>query len=203
MLADLLPLSAYTSGASSRRTTLVMAALWGTPITLLLVFSDSGLSPIAALAVGVGAALLFGTLWTRWFGRSMRQLIERLHRADPNLVPDPPAGDYRVRVLGNLMTSPAFGVGGHLYAGPEHLAFVPHAQNRAADRATRVLRAADIRRVEIITRPAPAVARLLSPKPLTYVRVAGADQDWLLRVPEPVRVAAAVERMTGYIASAG
>jgi predicted HTH domain antitoxin len=49
-----------------------------------------------------------------------------------------------------------FPVGGHLYAGPAELAFVPHTRNRPKDRVPRVLRWEQLQRVEALTRPAPA-----------------------------------------------
>jgi hypothetical protein len=163
-------------------------------MTLLLVFTDGGLPLPSALAVGCVAALLFGGLWTVTFGRSMRRLIGRLYAGDPKLVPPPPSAAYTVRILASLMTAPMFAVGGHLYAGPAELAFVPHTRNRPRDRAPRVLRWEQVQRVEALTRPAPALARIFSSEPLSYLRVAVEDGEWLLKVPEANTIAAELRR---------
>jgi hypothetical protein len=164
-------------------------------MTLLLVFTDAGLPLPAALAVGAITALVFGSLFAFLFRRSLTRLITRLYDGEPALVPPPPAGEFTVRALGSLMTSPKFAVGGHLYAGPEQLAFVPHTKNRASDQSPRVVPWVQVRGLEPFMRPAPAAVRLFSPAPLAYLRVLVADGEWLLRVPEPTKVAAALERL--------
>jgi hypothetical protein len=193
VLADLLPIGAYTPRTSAWRTAVSMALLWGVPMTGLLMVSGTGMPRGEALAVGAVASVLFGTLWTYWFGRSMRRLIERLCAGEAGLVPEPAGSDYQVRVLANLMTRPSFAVGGHLYAGPTQLAFVPHTKNRAADRAPRVMAWEHISRVEAYTRPATGFARAFTAEPLPYLRVTGDGEEWLFRIPESARVQAALQ----------
>lgn len=197
MIRDIVPLSAYETPTGGWRTVLVMAALWGTPMTLLLILVDDRMPLATALMIGVLTALLFGGLFTVWSRKSMARLTERLHSGDAALVPKPPSGDYGARVLASLMTSPRFAIGGHLYAGRQCIAFMPHTRNRKADRALRRLPWAEVRRVEPVVRRAPVLARILWPQPLSYVRITAESEGWLLRVPEAEHVAQELWRLRG------
>lgn len=171
---------------------LTMAIFWGVPMTLYLSFLLDGVPLFWVVGVCSVMALLFGGIWTFVFGRYLRRQIARLYAGDPAIVPAPPAGEFTTRVLANLGASLLFAASGHLYAGPDGLAFVPNSTNFRAQRTPRRAPWSAIQRIEPFTRPAPALLRLFSAAPLSYLRVVMTEGEWSMRVPEASRVGAAL-----------
>src|SRR3712207_2172362 len=132
MIRELLPLDAYEHAqqTSQLRTSLVMAALWGVPMTfVILLDNDDVIGLIFRLVIAAAAALAFGFLWTYMFTRGMRRLMRRIYQGDPRIVPPPPAGEYDYRFPCSYLVTPSMAVGGHLYVGPAALIFMPHRKN--------------------------------------------------------------------------
>jgi hypothetical protein len=162
-------------------------------MTLLLIFT-SDLPLAVSVFMGLGGALLFGLLWTLGFRRAIDRLMDRLYDGAPDVVPAPPTGEYRVRVLASLMTSPAFAVGGHLYLGESGVAFVPHLKNRPSDRAARSASWTSVVKLETWEQRAPFIVRAITSSQQSYLRIVAHGEPWLLRVPEAETVRAELER---------
>jgi hypothetical protein len=167
-----------------------MAILWGVPMTLILAFTDSGLSLSGALAAGTIGAVMFAGAMSLFF----RRLISQLYTGGPPLVPTPPEGTYAFRMLSSLSMGPILKIGGHLYAGPSQLVFVPHLKNREKDRVPRVLPWERVERIEEFARPSPWLARLIVPGPMWSLRVVGGGEEWLLEIPNGSNAAEALRR---------
>jgi hypothetical protein len=197
---DMLPLEAYERPfvGPIRRTVLVMAALWGIPMTLLIVHSTyQSLGVTLPLVIGVLAGLLFGVLWTRSFRRRMRKFLRRLHEADPALVPPPPAGVFHCRVGCSFVPDRRIAVGGHLYAGPGAWVFVPHRKNLPRHRAPIILPISADLTLTPHTTPQRGIARLLTTAPVQSLEVCSGGSSVRLLVPEPEVVAARLAECAG------
>ncbi|HTD59595.1 MAG TPA: hypothetical protein VK679_03030 [Gemmatimonadaceae bacterium] len=135
-MRDLLPLSAYekASTVSFGRSTVVLALLWGIPMTTFMLRTHQG-SPGVILVSGAIGALFFGSLLTMLMGFARRQLTQQVYYCVWPIVPAPPPGQYEARLMCSLIRG-RLPVGGHLYIGPETWAFVPHARNGPLMRKT-------------------------------------------------------------------
>ena len=128
-MRDLLPLSAYEAASTVRfgRSTLVLAVLWGVPMTTFMLRTHQG-SLGEVLVIGAIGALIFGALITMLARFARRQLTQQVYHCMWPIVPAAPAGQYEARLMCSLIRG-RLPVGGHLYLGHEAWAFVPHARN--------------------------------------------------------------------------
>lgn len=201
MIRDLLPLSAYekTDRAAWWRTVVVMAVLWGVPMTVMGAWGSTSAAEVAMrVVIGAFTALGFGITWTFWFGRSMRKLVRRIHAADPKIVPSPPEGDYEYRLPCNYLGRIA--IGGHLYVGPRVWTFVPHRKNLKMHQAPLSIALAPSMSVEVEAIPLRGLAALLTKGPVYRVRIVSPETDAAFVVPEPNVVA---EALRAYIPREG
>ena len=196
-MRDLLPLSRYEASVKgvAWRSSLVMAALWGIPMTTFLVISQGDLGLVASLSTGVLAALLFGFGWTLWMRRGMLRLIRRIYNGDPKIVPPAPAGPFDARLSCNLMLSKNFGVGGHLYLGEDRAVFMPHNRNLPKHRHPVTMTPIPVGSVAIADLNPSALVRLLANGPVRTIRVRVAEGDMEILTPEPETI---VREITPY-----
>ena len=128
-MRDLLPLSAYegASGPSVVRSTVVLALLWGIPMTMFMLRTHQG---SVGFVVGVGAVggLVFGSLVTMLARFATRQLTQVVYHCVWPVVPAAPPGAYDTRLMCRLERG-RLTVGGHLYVGDASWVFVPHTRN--------------------------------------------------------------------------
>jgi hypothetical protein len=118
----------------------------------------------------------------------MVDLSRRLYNSDPALVPPPPAGEYRFRVLGNLFRG-RIAVGGHLYAGVERWTFVPHRKNLQRHQAPVEIIPSD---AQVVPTPMAGVAKMLATRPAYAVRIDDPTGAIIVKTPEPERVVSAL-----------
>src|SRR5690348_14256242 len=81
----------------------------------------------ALLATAVSATI-YGVVFTLWTRASSRRGARRIYAGDPQLVAPPTDGPWDIRVQASLMEARRFkswGIGGHLYVGPDLVHFVP------------------------------------------------------------------------------
>ena len=193
MIRDLLPLSAYeqTDRAAWWRTVLMMGVLWGTPMTIFAAWREPTATPLAVtVVVGAFFGLMFGILWTSWFGRSMRKMVRRIYAADPKLVPPAPEGEYEYRLACTYLGRIA--VGGHLYVGPREWTFVPHRKNLKMHQAPITIALAPSMSVEVVEVQLRGLPALLMKGPAYRVRVVTPRDDAAFVTPEPHTVAEAL-----------
>jgi hypothetical protein len=197
---ELLPFEVYERPfvGPAWRPVLMMAALWGVPMTALFVFMTYRTVGVAVpLVAGALGGLAFGFLLTHSSRRRMRRLMRRLYDADPALVPAPPPGPFRCRVACSLMLSGRFAVGGHLYAGPGDWAFVPHKRNLPRHRAPTVLPVStDLTLTPRASVPS-GVVRFLTSAMIQTLELSSGGQTVRLLVPEPQLVAAKLLECAG------
>jgi len=199
MTKDLLPLEPYerTDRAALWRSARVMAVLWGVPMTAYQLFVSNewwdepwpllvfGIS--MTLVVGAASGLLFGMLWTWMFQGAMEKLTRRIHDGDPAIVPAPPEGqDFRLAC--SYLLTPTMAVGGHLYAAPDALTFVPHNRNLPRHRSPLALPAGPGLGLELVDVPLKGLARLLADGPVRRLRIhaGGASADFVTPDPDVV-----------------
>ncbi|WP_420126874.1 hypothetical protein [Longimicrobium sp.] len=201
MMQELLPPQAYQGmGASRTRTALVMAVLWGVPMTLFTMLdAEDALEAVLLLLVGVMGALVFGFMWAWTMAFWMGRLQKRIYQGDPRIVPAPPAGDYDYRLACSYMASPALAVGGHLYLGPAAWTFVPHRKNLKRHRAPLTIAITPGTEVQCVEVRLPALARLLVPGPAYRLQVRTAALIATFVTPEPHTVTA---RLREYLQAA-
>jgi uncharacterized membrane protein YeaQ/YmgE (transglycosylase-associated protein family) len=128
-MEDLQPLAAYESASalSFWRTTVVLAVLWGVPMTMFMLRTHQG-SLGFVVSIGVIGALIFGSLLTMLARFARRQLTRQVYYCVWPIVPAAPSGDYHARLMCSMMRG-RLAVGGHLYVGQDAWAFVPHVRN--------------------------------------------------------------------------
>lgn len=188
MIREFVPLEGYEEGLgpAKRRMALVMAALWGVPITLYsMLAADDALEAIVALVVGVAGALAFGFLWTWTMTLGVRRLVRRVYAGDPRIVPAPPAGAYEYRFACSYLPSLLTAVGGHLYVGPAAWTFVPHRRNLKRHRAPVSIPITPGTRVEAVEVTQPAWARLFTPGPAYRLQVRSGAATTMFLTPDP------------------
>lgn len=192
-MEDVLPLEAYLSTIETTytwRLALSMSVLWGIPMLLFTLWMTSGsVGLVFPLGIMGLASFGFGFIWTRLMRSMMRKLVRRLYEADPALVPPPPAGEFRCRLMCSLLVS-RIAVGGHLYAGPAAWIFVPHMKNLKQHRdATALWTSGEL---QLTTKPAPMrnIARVLGVPPSVTLELNSEERVASLQMPEAERVAA-------------
>jgi hypothetical protein len=187
MIREMLPLQAYqATGASRTRTALVMAVLWGVPMTIYTMLdAEDAVEAVLLLIVGVMGALVFGFMWTWTMAFWMGRLQRRIYQGDPRIVPAPPAGDYDYRLACSYMASQTFAVGGHLYLGPAAWTFVPHRKNLKRHQAPLTIAITPGTEVECVEVTLPAVGRLLAPGPAYRLQVRTPALTAAFFTPEP------------------
>ncbi len=128
-MRDLQPLSAYedASGPSLLRSTLVLAVLWGIPMTMFMLRTEQGTFGFVLLIAAAGG-LLFGSLVTMLARFATRQLTQLVYHGVWPIVPAAPPGEYDARLMCRLSRG-RLAVGGHLYIGGDAWVFVPHTRN--------------------------------------------------------------------------
>ena len=128
-MRDLQPLSAYeaSSGPNLVRSTLVLAVLWGIPMTMFMLRTQQG-STGFVLAVAAVGGLLFGGLVTMLARFATRQLTQAVYHCVWPIVPAAPPGEYDTRLMCRLARG-RITIGGHLYVGAAGWVFVPHTRN--------------------------------------------------------------------------
>lgn len=200
-MKDLLPLEAYqrTGGALWLRSALATAvfALPGTYADILAGENSLGIGPTVLLSALMG--LGFGTLFTGVEEYRARRLARRVHRADPAIVPAPPEGRQEYRLACSHLPDGETAVGGHLYAGPSALTFVPHRMSPRRLQAPLTLPAGPDIAVEIVEVRLGGLERLFAESPSRRLRIhggGGACADFL--TPDPDEVA---EALRGYYRS--
>jgi hypothetical protein len=193
MIRELLPIEAYLppSRPFPWRTALVMAFLWGVPMTTVLLVSEGSeeLGLPVVLVTGTMGGLLFGILWTGSFWRSILHLTRRVYNADPRMVPQPPPGDYDFRLACSYLASRHISIGGHLYIGEEDWVFVPHRKNLKRHRTPRTIRRNTITQVDAGSLPPTVFARLFSSEPDQRLLVRTDGEESRFRVPHAEKVA--------------
>jgi hypothetical protein len=201
MIRELLPLKAYENAqqTSQVHTSLVMAALWGVPMTFVIVLlaNDDVIGLIFRLVIAAAAALAFGFLWTYMFTRAMRRLMRRIYQGDPRIVPPPPAGEYDYRFPCSYLVSPLLAVGGHLYVGPAALTFMPHRKNLVRHQVPLSIPATPEPVIEPVAVTLPRAQRLMAGVPTAsrlQVRTPALTATFV--APEPDLVA---ERLREYL----
>lgn len=197
---ELLPVEAYRESPPGIviRTALVMSALWGVPMTALMVASDpSHLKMTEVLGIGLAASLAFGTIWTAWVRLSLRRFTQRLYAGDPTLVPPPPDESADRRLLCSWLKTPRFSVGGHLYLGSNRWTFVPHRRNRTADESPILILLTPPPRIRVTEWRSGGLARLMGAGVIRSVRIEGDGGTWLLLVPRAEAVAEILSRAAG------
>lgn len=159
---------------------MLLFTLWTVPRSLGL------LVPFAIMII---ASLGFGFLWVWMTCRMLGKLVRRLYDGDPALVPPPPAGDYRCRLMCSLLVS-RIAVGGHPYAGPSQWIFIPHGKNLARHRHPTTLWTSG--GLKLTTKPTPArkLARMLGVPSNLTLDVNTATGVATLQLPEAERAAA-------------
>jgi hypothetical protein len=203
VIRELLPLAAYVPAqqTSNVRMALMVAVLWGVPVTVIVLLPARDIAGIATgLAIGAAGALAFGFLWTYLFTRAMRKIMRRIYEGDPRVVPPAPAGEYGYRLMCNYMISPRLAVGGHLYVGPRELTFVPHHKNLRRHRAPLSIPTTPEPVIESVAVAPGRTTRLLGAGPSAYqlqVRTSGIAARFV--APEPEHVA---ERLREYVRTA-
>jgi hypothetical protein len=128
-MQDLQPLSAYeqSSGPNLVRSTLVLAVLWGIPMTMFMLRTNQGSVGFVVMVAAIGG-LLFGGLVTMLARFATRQLTQLVYHCVWPIVPAAPSGEYEARLMCRLKRG-RMAVGGHLYVGAEGWVFVPHTRN--------------------------------------------------------------------------
>lgn len=188
VIREFIPREAYEEelGPARRRMALVMAALWGVPMTLYsMLTADNGLEAIVALVVGVPAALAFGFLWTWTMTLGARRMLRRVYRGDPRTVPAPPAGVYEYRFPCSYLPSLSLAVGGHLYLARGVWTFVPHRRNLKRHQTPVSIPITPATQVECVEVKVPAWARLFAPGPGYRLQVRTADAAAMFLTPDP------------------
>jgi hypothetical protein len=191
-MRDLLSFDRYSSwSAFSTRTALVMAVLWGAPMTLLMLLGmQGGFGAAGTVVVGTLAGLGFGFGWTAWMRVTIRRFLERLHAGDPSVVPAPPAGATE-RVLCNFMLSERFAVGGHLYLSDVDWTFVPHLKNLQRHQQVHSVSSRDITSITVRRLHKGALARLMYPDDVDVIEARTASAiAWSVIAPQPQELAA-------------
>jgi hypothetical protein len=140
---------------------------------------------------------MFGRLWTGTFRRSMIDLARRIYEGDPGIVPAPPPGEYRFRVMGNLFRG-RIAVGGHLYAGAERWVFVPHRKNLRRHQAPVEIVPSE---VEVVPGPMQGLSKLLTSRPSFAVRIGDPAAAVVLKTPDPNQVASKLREIVADRAS--
>lgn len=128
-MRDVQPLSAYenSSGPNLVRSTLVLAVLWGIPMTMFMLRTNQGTPGFVIMVAAIGG-LLFGGLVTMLARFATRQLTQLVYHCVWPIVPAAPPGEYDSRLMCRLKRG-RMAVGGHLYVGNEGWVFVPHTRN--------------------------------------------------------------------------
>ncbi len=197
-MKDLLPLEAYerTDPVTWWRGALTVGVLWAVPCASIEILTgQSSLEPGRALILWTLMGLGFGTFFMATTGYSARSLARRVHRADPAIVPAPPEGRQEYRLAcGYLPEGRKTAVGGHLYAGPGALTFVPHRKNPRRLRTPFTLPAGPDLAIEVVEVHLGGLQRLFleSPSRRLRIRGGGAPADFL--TPDPDEVAEALRR---------
>jgi len=202
-MKDLLPLEAYerTNGALWWRSALAMAVFWAIPVAYVdILGARNSLEIGPTMLVSVLAGLGFGTLYMGVTGYAARRLARRVYRVDQAIVPAPPEGHQEYRLACSYLTEEETVVGGHLYAGPGALTFVPHRKNPRRLRTPLTLPAAgpDIA-VEIVEVRLGGLERLFAESPSRRLRIRSGGECADFLAPDPDEVA---EALRGYYGSA-
>jgi hypothetical protein len=188
VVKEFVPLEAYEEGLgpAKRRMALVMAALWGVPMTVYQVMDADGLPEIViALVVGVAGALAFGFLWTWTMTFGVRRLLRRVYGGDPRIVPAPPAGAYEYRFPCSFLPSLQMAIGGHLYLGPAAWKCVPHTRNLKRHRTPVCIPITPGTQVEAVEVKLSTWMRIFTPGPAYRLQVRSADADAMFLTPDP------------------
>lgn len=187
-IREFVPLEAYEEplGPAKMRMALVMAALWGLPMTVYQVMdADGGLEIAIALVVGVSGALAFGFLWTWTMTLGVRRLVRRVYEGDLRIVPAPPAAAYEYRFPCSYLPSLLMAIGGHLYIGPAAWTFVPHRRNVKRHQAPVSIPITPGTRVESVEVKMPVWAKIFTPGPAYRLQVRTASDTAMFLTPEP------------------
>lgn len=188
VVKEFVPLQAYEEplGPAKRRTALVMAALWGVPMTVHQVWDADGVVEIVvAVVVGVLGALAFGFLWTWTMTLGVRRLLRRVYGGDPRIVPAPPAGEYEYRFPCSYLPSLMMAIGGHLYLGPAAWTFVPHTRNLKRHRTLVSIPITPGTDVETVEVRMPFWARIFTPGQQYRLQVRTAAATTMFLTPDP------------------
>lgn len=186
-MRDLLGFERYASWSTfSIRTALVMAMLWGAPMTVLMLLGmKGGFGAAGTIVVGTLAGLGFGFGWTAWMRVTIRRFLRRLHAGDPKVVPPAPAGATE-RVLCNFMLSERFAVGGHLYLSDLDWTFVPHRKNLTRHQHVHSISSRDIASITVRRLHKGALARLMYPDDVDVIEVRSSSAiAWSVIAPHP------------------
>lgn len=187
-MRELLSWPEYVSATSAPawRSVVVMSALWGLPMTaLIVVMQGRNVGYVLALAIGVVSALLFGVLWTALFRYGMRRFVRRVYDGDSKLVPSPPDGAFEARVPCNLLLTDKMAVGGHLYLGRDRSVFMPHNRNLRRHRNPVVLTPRSGSGITVKYLTPPLLTRLIARRPIKVFDLSVAEGNVRLLVPQP------------------
>lgn len=195
-MKELIPFSDYeaTTRLGTLRTALVMALLWGTPMTGYLWYARGSLAPATVLSIGIAGGLLFGFGWTLWMRVGTTKLLRRLYVADPALFPHLPS-HFDAMLPASLMKG-SIAVGGLLLLSPDTAQFVPHVKNLKRHQSPTQLRLDAAAEPRVVERTPNAFGRLFRPDPAQLLELRNEQDSMLLLVPTPNRVASLIREHT-------
>jgi hypothetical protein len=196
-MEELQPLAAYESASvlSFWRTTLVLAVLWGVPMTLFMLRTHQG-SVGFVVSIGVIGAILFGSTLTVLARFARRQLTRQVYHCVWPIVPAAPSGEYQARLMCSLIRG-QLAVGGHLYVGRDAWTFVPHVRNGPLYR--KPVRGEHPARLSLAAQPPRWgwLARLFGAAPGDQLVLADGQSQSTFVVPNAADVASSLERYIG------
>lgn len=187
MIRDLFPEATYAIRHPLRMGLFFGLSIGGFLATIALSDADMR-SSSARMAIVIGGPFIGG--WA--FVLFMQRAVRKLYRGEAKVVPPAPPGEFAWKVLASRITRESLAIGGHLYAGPTHLAFMPHSQNLPKERALAQVTWGEVRQTDLVPHEVGWFRRLLDPSATPDVRIATDDETWVIRHPEPAQLLTAL-----------